>query len=210
MARLAFPGSLGLRLWAGGAGQAAILEIECVEHIAATARPPDPVARGIGGQAEPALAHRLAVDDFSFLHIDDGELMCVVPGRGRECMAIIGQCHDVERKVGECDRASGRFQGPAVREEEALVGRACVMRLILGACGADGDQATNQESRRRHRQEQPEPGHESYLQRNEVTGHDPDTSASHADGRQLRSPMSFWCSQRFAGIQVSTGARMLC
>ena len=53
---------LGLR--AAGASQPAIRQPKRVQHVAATARPPDPVALGTRRQAEPALRDRLAIDDF--------------------------------------------------------------------------------------------------------------------------------------------------
>ncbi len=127
-------------------GEPAILEIKRVEHIGATARPPDVIATRSDGQAEPALIDDLAVDDFSFVQIDERELVRVVAGRGGKCMAVAGQWDDVEREVGEGDRASGWFQGPAVREEEAVVSRACVARLLLGQRSAHSDRSPNQES----------------------------------------------------------------
>ena len=173
VALLAFPGSLAVGLRGSRAGQPAICQPKRMERIAATAGPPDPVALCTGRQAEPALGDRLAIDDFCFLEVDERELMRVVTGRGGECVAIVSERDDVERKVGQGNRPAGRLQRPAVRQEKALFGRACVARRFLGQKSADCDRTPSQESRRRDGEKRRSPGHGMSLPLNEVALDEP-------------------------------------
>ena len=113
--------------------------------VGAAAGPPHAILRRRRRQAEPALPHRLLIDDLRFGEIDERQFVFVVAAGGDEGVFVVGQRNDVERQVREDDVFAGRREHPAVGQQEAFFGRAGELRFrfVLGN-GSDSKRTAQQ------------------------------------------------------------------